>query len=73
VFEGEQVTKGEVISDGRNRTTILPFAGCQPRWPVHVNEIQDVYRLQGVKITIKHIEVTIPPDAARKVEINRYR
>ncbi|CEA06519.1 DNA-directed RNA polymerase subunit beta' [Pseudomonas saudimassiliensis] len=69
VFEGEQVTKGEVISDGpSNPHDILRLLGVSELAKYIVNEIQDVYRLQGVKINDKHIEVTIR-QMLRKVEI----
>lgn len=69
VFEGEQVTKGEVISDGpTNSHDILRLLGVGELARYVVNEIQDVYRLQGVKINDKHIE-TILRQMLRKVEI----
>ena len=70
VFEGEQVTKGEVISDGpSNPHDILRLLGVSALAKYIVNEIQDVYRLQGVKINDKHIEKTIR-QMLRKVEIS---
>ncbi|WP_263081720.1 DNA-directed RNA polymerase subunit beta' [Endozoicomonas sp. Mp262] len=69
VFEGEQVTKGEVISDGpTNSHDILRLLGVGELARYVVNEIQDVYRLQGVKINDKHIE-TILRQMLRKIEI----
>ena len=69
VFEGEQVTKGEVISDGpTNPHDVLRLLGVSDLARYIVNEIQDVYRLQGVKINDKHIE-TILRQMLRKVEI----
>ena len=69
VFEGEQVTQGEVISDGpTNPHDILRLLGVSELARYIVNEIQDVYRLQGVKINDKHIE-TILRQMLRKVEI----
>jgi len=69
VFEGEQVNKGEVISDGpSNPHDILRLLGVSALARYIVNEIQDVYRLQGVKINDKHIE-TILRQMLRKVEI----
>ena len=60
VFEGEQVTRGEVIADGEpNPHDVLRLQGVQPLAEYLVREIQDVYRLQGVKINDKHIEVII--------------
>ena len=70
VFEGEQVTKGEVISDGpSNPHDILRLLGVSALAKYIVNEIQDVYRLQGVKINDKHIETTLR-QMLRKVEIS---
>jgi DNA-directed RNA polymerase subunit beta' len=60
VFEGEQVVRGEVIADGEpNPHDILRLQGVKPLADYLVREIQDVYRLQGVKINDKHIEVII--------------
>ncbi len=69
VFEGENVVKGEVISDGpSNPHDILRLLGVSELAKYIVNEIQDVYRLQGVKINDKHIE-TILRQMLRKVEV----
>jgi DNA-directed RNA polymerase subunit beta' len=60
VFEGEQVERGEVIADGEpNPHDILRLQGVAQLADYLVREIQDVYRLQGVKINDKHIEVII--------------
>jgi len=60
VFEGEQVAKGETIADGEpNPHDILRLQGVENLADYLVREIQDVYRLQGVKINDKHIEVII--------------
>ncbi len=60
VFEGEQVERGEVIADGSaNPHDILRLLGVNALSNYIVNEVQDVYRLQGVKINDKHIEVII--------------
>jgi DNA-directed RNA polymerase subunit beta' len=60
VFEGEQVVRGEVIADGEpNPHDILRLQGVESLADYLVREIQDVYRLQGVKINDKHIEVII--------------
>ena len=70
VFEGEQVNRGEVISDGPSDPhDILRLLGVSALAKYIVNEIQDVYRLQGVKINDKHIE-TILRQMLRKVEIS---
>ena len=60
VFEGEQVSKGEIIADGEPIPhDILRLQGVEPLADYLIREIQDVYRLQGVKINDKHIEVII--------------
>ncbi len=70
VFEGEHVERGEVIADGEpNPQDILRLLGVEPLAAYLVQEIQDVYRLQGVKINDKHIEVIIR-QMLRKVEIS---
>ncbi len=69
VFEGETVEKGEIIVDGElNPHDILRLLGVEELASYLVNEIQDVYRLQGVRINDKHIEVIIR-QMLRKVEI----
>ena len=60
VFEGEHVDKGEIISDGPwDPHEILRLKGVPALADYIVNEIQDVYRLQGVGINDKHIEVVL--------------
>ncbi|MFZ5842850.1 MAG: DNA-directed RNA polymerase subunit beta' [Pseudomonadota bacterium] len=60
VFEGESVEKGDVISEGpENPHDILRLKGISHLANYIVNEVQDVYRLQGVKINDKHIEVIV--------------
>ncbi len=69
MFEGEHVERGEVISDGpQNPHDILRLKGEVALTNYIVNEVQDVYRLQGVKINDKHIEVIVR-QMLRKVEI----
>lgn len=69
VFEGEKVERGEVVSDGpSNPHDILRLKGVEPLANYITNEIQEVYRLQGVGINDKHIE-TICRQMLRKVEI----
>ncbi len=69
VFEGEQVGSGEVIADGEpNPHDILRLQGSEALANYLVREIQDVYRLQGVRINDKHIEVIIR-QMLRKVEV----
>jgi DNA-directed RNA polymerase subunit beta' len=70
VFEGEVVQRGEVISDGEmNPHDILRLQDVKLLAEYLVREIQDVYRLQGVKINDKHIEVIIR-QMLRKVEVS---
>jgi DNA-directed RNA polymerase subunit beta' len=60
IFEGENVDKGETIADGqRDPHDILRLLGVNTLANHIVNEVQDVYRLQGVKINDKHIEIII--------------
>ena len=60
VFEGEMVQRGDVISDGAETPhDILRLRGVRAVTEYIVNEVQDVYRLQGVKINDKHIEVIV--------------
>ena len=60
VFDGEQVEKGEVVSDGASSShDILRLKGVTALANYITNEIQEVYRLQGVKINDKHIEVIV--------------
>ena len=69
VFEGEHVEKGETVVDGEpSPQDILRLKGVEELAAYLVKEIQDVYRLQGVKINDKHIEVIIR-QMLRKVEI----
>ncbi len=60
VFEGEHVSRGETIADGPpNPHDILRLLGVGALANYIVNEVQDVYRLQGVKINDKHIETIV--------------
>ena len=69
VFEGEQVEKGEVIADGPlNPHDILRLQGVSNLAEYIVAEIQEVYRLQGVIINDKHIEVIVR-QMLRKVDV----
>ncbi|WP_446812180.1 DNA-directed RNA polymerase subunit beta' [Methylomonas sp. 2BW1-5-20] len=69
VFEGEFVDKGETIAEGElTPHDILRLRGIEELADYLVKEIQDVYRLQGVKINDKHIEAIIR-QMLRKVEI----
>ncbi|MEN1943275.1 DNA-directed RNA polymerase subunit beta' [Luteimonas sp. MJ293] len=69
VFEGEHVEKGETVVDGEpTPQDILRLKGVEELASYLSKEIQDVYRLQGVKINDKHIEVIVR-QMLRKVEI----
>lgn len=69
VFEGETVEKGEVIADGPpDPHDILRLLGMNALANYIVNEVQEVYRLQGVKINDKHIEVIVR-QMLRKVKV----
>ncbi len=69
VFEGEHIEKGEFIVEGEPAAIdILRLLGVEAAAVHLVKEIQDVYRLQGVKINDKHIEVIIR-QMLRKVDI----
>ena len=69
VQEGDFVRKGDPLVDGpRVPHDILKVLGVEALSDYLVNEIQDVYRLQGVKINDKHIEVIVR-QMLQKVEI----
>jgi DNA-directed RNA polymerase subunit beta' len=68
-FEGEHVERGEVIAEGEtNPHDVLRLLGIEELAKYVVNEVQEVYRLQGVKINDKHIEVIVR-QMLRKVEV----
>jgi DNA-directed RNA polymerase subunit beta' len=69
VFEGAKVEKGEIISEGAlDPHDILRYRGVTELAEHIVKEVQDVYRLQGVAINDKHIEVILK-QMLKKVEI----
>ncbi|WP_428086146.1 DNA-directed RNA polymerase subunit beta' [Candidatus Thioglobus sp.] len=69
VFDGETIEKGDVVSDGpSNPHDILRLLGVEALANYVVKEVQDVYRLQGVNISDKHIEVIVK-QMLRKVEV----
>jgi len=69
VYEGESVERGEVVSEGPlSPHDILKLKGVKPLAEYITNEIQEVYRLQGVIINDKHIEVIVR-QMLRKAEI----
>lgn len=71
VFEGEYVQKGEVIADGvPNSHEILRLLGVDALANYIGKEIQDVYRLQGVKINDKHIEVIVRQMLRKVIVLN---
>jgi DNA-directed RNA polymerase subunit beta' len=70
VFEGEHIEKGEMLVDGpEDPHDILRLKGVLALANYMVSEVQEVYRLQGVKINDKHIEVIVR-QMLRKVEID---
>ena len=69
VQEGDVVRRGDLLLDGNPAPhDILKVAGVEALAAYLVNEIQEVYRLQGVKINDKHIEVIVR-QMLQKVEI----
>jgi DNA-directed RNA polymerase subunit beta' len=69
VHEGEQVKRGDIIMDGNMVPhDILRVLGIEALASYLINEIQEVYRLQGVPINDKHIEVIVR-QMMQKVEI----
>jgi DNA-directed RNA polymerase subunit beta' len=69
VQEGDVITKGEYIMDGNPAPhDILAILGVEALAKYLTNEIQEVYRLQGVKINDKHIEVVVR-QMLQKIEI----
>ena len=69
VHEGEQVKRGDIIMDGNMVPhDILRILGIEALASYLINEIQEVYRLQGVPINDKHIEVIVR-QMMQKVEI----
>jgi DNA-directed RNA polymerase subunit beta' len=69
VFEGEHIEKGELLVDGpEDPHDILRLKGILALAYYMASEVQEVYRLQGVKINDKHIEVIVR-QMLRKIEI----
>ena len=69
VYDQEHIEKGEVVSEGPPAPhDILRLKGVEALAQYIVNEVQDVYRLQGVRITAKQIQVIVR-QMLRKVEI----
>ncbi len=70
VQEGDRIEKGEFILDGNPAPhDILAIKGVEELASFLVNEIQDVYRLQGVTINDKHIEVIVR-QMLQKIEVS---
>jgi DNA-directed RNA polymerase subunit beta' len=71
VHDGQVVNKGEVIVDGAVEPhDILRLKGVEELARYIIDEVQDVYRLQGVKINDKHIEVIVRQMLRRVVIID---
>jgi len=71
VHDGQVVNKGELIVDGpADPHDILRLQGIEELARYIVDEVQDVYRLQGVKINDKHIEVIVR-QMLRRVQISQ--
>ena len=71
IYEGETIEKGEIVVDGElTPHDILRLLGIPALADYLVTEVQNVYRLQGVKINDKHIEVIVR-QMLRKVEITK--
>ena len=69
VFEGEKIERGDIVSDGPlSPHDILELRGLEELTEYVVSGIQEVYRLQGVTINEKHIEVILR-QMLKKVEI----
>ena len=69
VFEGEKIEKGDIVSDGPlSPHDILELRSLEELTEYVVSGIQEVYRLQGVTINEKHIEVILR-QMLRKVEV----
>ncbi|MCH2411045.1 DNA-directed RNA polymerase subunit beta', partial [Myxococcota bacterium] len=69
VYEGEQVERGEVVCEGPpSPHDILRLKGVEALAHYIINNIQEVYRLQGVPINDKHIEVIVR-QMLRKAEV----
>ena len=70
VQEGDIISKGEYIMDGNPAPhDILAIMGIEALANYLINEVQEVYRLQGVKINDKHIEVIVR-QMLQKIEIS---
>ena len=71
VHDGQAVNQGEMIVDGPvDPHDLLRLLGVEELARYIIDEVQDVYRLQGVKINDKHIEVIVR-QMLRRVEVDR--
>ncbi|MBR5599119.1 MAG: DNA-directed RNA polymerase subunit beta', partial [Alphaproteobacteria bacterium] len=71
VQDGDTVKKGDMLVEGTQAPhDILRVLGVKPLAEYLVKEVQDVYRMQGVKINDKHIEVIVS-QMLRKVEVTQ--
>ena len=75
VNEGDYVTKGEILSKKGtpNPHDYLRILGPEKLAEYLIKEVQEVYRLQGVKIDDKHIEIIVKTDASSKRSIWYWR
>ncbi len=72
VQKGDRVKAGEALTDGAvNPHDILRIEGVKALAAYLVNEVQEIYRLQGVRINDKHIEVIVR-QMLRKVKVSDY-
>jgi len=70
VHDGQVVNKGEMIVDGPvDPHDLLRLLGVEELARYIIDEVQDVYRLQGVKINDKHIEVIVR-QMLRRIEVD---
>jgi DNA-directed RNA polymerase subunit beta' len=72
VQKGDRVKAGEVLTDGAvNPHDILRIEGTRALAGYLVNEVQEIYRLQGVRINDKHIEVIVR-QMLKRVKISEF-
>jgi DNA-directed RNA polymerase subunit beta' len=71
VFEGESIQRGEIVAEGApNPHEILRLLGVDDLSNYIGKEVQDVYRLQGVKINDKHIEIIVRQMLRKAIILN---
>ncbi|BBA85270.1 DNA-directed RNA polymerase subunit beta' [endosymbiont of Sipalinus gigas] len=72
VFEGEKVEKGDIISDGQQSLhDILRLKGINSLTSFIINNIQEIYKFQGVRINNKHIEIIIKQMLKKVTVVNK--